>query len=64
MLGGVCAGGFAEQVQYVQAPAVDYGAMAPVLVVLGAACLSVLVEALVARSARWAVQVALTLLTL
>ncbi|MGH3825806.1 MAG: NADH-quinone oxidoreductase subunit NuoN [Pseudonocardiaceae bacterium] len=49
---------------HVQAPSVDYGAMAPVLVVLGAACLSVLVEAFVPRSARWFVQVALTLLTL
>ncbi|MGH3853943.1 MAG: proton-conducting transporter membrane subunit, partial [Pseudonocardiaceae bacterium] len=38
--------------------------MAPVLVVLGAACLSVLVEAFVPRSARWWAQVALTLLTL
>ena len=52
------------QVQHVTAPAVDYGAIAPILVVLGAACLSVLVEAFVARSARWSAQVALTLLTL
>jgi len=60
----VLGGAFATQVPHVQAPAVDYGAMAPVLVVLGAACLSVLVEAFVARSARWWAQVALTLLTL
>ncbi|MGH3820376.1 MAG: NADH-quinone oxidoreductase subunit N, partial [Pseudonocardiaceae bacterium] len=56
--------GFAAQVPHVQAPAVDYGAIAPVLVVLGAACLSVLVEAFVPRSGRWSAQVALTLLTL
>jgi NADH-quinone oxidoreductase subunit N len=55
---------FLAQVPHVHAPSVDYGAIAPVLVVLGAGCLSVLVEAFVARSARWSVQVALTLLTL
>jgi NADH-quinone oxidoreductase subunit N len=64
VLGGEFLGGFPAQVLNVQAPAVDYGAIAPVLVVLGAACLSVLVEAFVARSARWSAQVALTLLTL
>ncbi|HEY3896317.1 MAG TPA: NADH-quinone oxidoreductase subunit NuoN [Pseudonocardiaceae bacterium] len=48
----------------VQAPTVAYGAIAPILIVLGAACLSVLVEAFVPRSARWGSQVALTLLTL
>ncbi|HWR48627.1 MAG TPA: NADH-quinone oxidoreductase subunit NuoN [Pseudonocardiaceae bacterium] len=57
-------GGFLAQVPQVQAPAVDYGAIAPVLLVLGAACISVLVEAFVARPARWSAQVALTLLTL
>ncbi|MGH3868997.1 MAG: NADH-quinone oxidoreductase subunit NuoN [Pseudonocardiaceae bacterium] len=55
---------FLVQVPHVHVPSVDYGAIAPVLVVLGAGCLSVLVEAFVARSARWSVQVALTLLTL
>jgi NADH-quinone oxidoreductase subunit N len=57
-------GGFLAQVPLVQAPAVDYGAIAPVLVVFGAACLSVLVEAFVPRSARWSAQVGLSLLTL
>jgi NADH-quinone oxidoreductase subunit N len=52
------------QVQHVTAPAIDYGAIAPILVVLGAACVSVLVEAFVARPARWSAQVVLTLLTL
>src|ERR1700712_5029798 len=56
--------GVAAQVPHLQAPTVDYGAIAPVLIVLGAACLSVLVEAFVARPARWSAQVALTLLTL
>jgi len=64
VLGGRFLGEFLAQVPHVQAPAVDYGAIAPVLVVLGAACISVLVEAFVARSARWSAQVVLTLLTL
>jgi NADH-quinone oxidoreductase subunit N len=52
------------QAQPVQMPGVDYGAIAPMLIVLGAACLSVLVEAFVSRPARWSAQVGLTLLTL
>ncbi len=64
MLGGEAGVGVVAQVPHLQAPTVDYGAIAPVLIVLGAACLSVLVEAFVARSARWSTQVALTLLTL
>ncbi len=69
MLGGGFQAGLVAQVPQVQvpqvqAPTVDYGAIAPVLIVLGAACLSVLVEAFVSRSARWSAQVALTLLTL
>ena len=46
------------------APGVDYGAISPLLIVLGAACLGVLVEAFVPRASRWATQVGLTLLTL
>ena len=64
MLGGGFLGGFLAQVPLLQAPAVDFGAIAPVLVVLGAACLSVLVEAFVPRSARWSAQVGLSLLAL
>ncbi|HEY6425184.1 MAG TPA: NADH-quinone oxidoreductase subunit NuoN [Pseudonocardiaceae bacterium] len=56
--------GFLAQVPLLQAPAVDYGALAPVLLVLGMACASVLVEAFVPRTARWSAQVGLTLLTL
>ena len=52
------------QAQQVEAPAIDYGAVAPVLVVLGAACAGVLVEAFFPRHQRWPVQVALTLLAL
>ncbi|HET9255721.1 MAG TPA: proton-conducting transporter membrane subunit, partial [Pseudonocardiaceae bacterium] len=55
---------FVTQTPRLHAPAIDYGAIAPILIVLTAACLSVLVEAFVTRSARWSAQVALTLLTL
>ncbi|MDQ3885471.1 MAG: NADH-quinone oxidoreductase subunit N, partial [Actinomycetota bacterium] len=48
----------------VAAPVIDYGAIAPVLIVLGAACAGVLVEAFVPQHQRWSVQVTLTLLTL
>ena len=34
-------------------PPVDYGALAPLLVVLGAACAAVLVEAFLPRHQRW-----------
>ncbi len=64
MLGAEFLGAFPAQAPRLQAPEIDYGAIAPILVVLGAACLSVLVEAFVVRSARWSTQVALTLLTL
>ncbi|KOX33860.1 NADH:ubiquinone oxidoreductase subunit N [Saccharothrix sp. NRRL B-16348] len=47
-----------------QAPEIDYGAVAPLLIVLGAACLSVLFEAFLPKGQRWAAQVVLTLLTL
>lgn len=53
-----------ELAQGLQAPDIDYLAVAPVLVVLGAACVSVLVEAFLPRAQRWSVQVALSLLTL
>jgi NADH-quinone oxidoreductase subunit N len=55
---------FLSQVERLQAPEIDYGAVAPLLIVLGAACLSVLFEAFLPKSQRWAAQVVLTLLTL
>jgi NADH-quinone oxidoreductase subunit N len=45
----------------VTAPPIDYAALAPLLVVLAAACASVLVEAFLPRHQRWPVQVALSL---
>ena len=64
MLDSELLGGLLSQVPRVSMPAVDYGAIAPLLVVLGMACISVLVEAFVPRSARWSAQVALSLLAL
>ncbi len=43
-------------------PPIDYAALAPMLILFGVACLGVLVEAFVPRSARYVVQVALALL--
>lgn len=48
----------------VSAPSVAYAALSPLLILLGAACLGVLVEAFVPRASRWASQVALTLVAL
>lgn len=45
-------------------PSVAYGALSPLLVLLGAACVGVLVEAFVPRASRWAAQVAVTLAAL
>ncbi|MFI9007145.1 NADH-quinone oxidoreductase subunit NuoN [Actinosynnema sp. NPDC053489] len=53
-----------QNVERLQAPEIDYGAVAPLLIVLGAACLSVLLEAFLPKGQRWAAQVVLTLLTL
>jgi NADH-quinone oxidoreductase subunit N len=45
-------------------PSVAYFALSPMLVILGAACAGVLVEAFLPRHQRWAAQVSLTLLAL
>ncbi|WP_367134695.1 NADH-quinone oxidoreductase subunit NuoN [Saccharothrix sp. HUAS TT1] len=55
---------FLSQVERLQAPEIDYAAVAPLLIVLGAACLSVLFEAFLPKSQRWASQVGLTLVAL
>jgi NADH-quinone oxidoreductase subunit N len=46
------------------APPIDYAAIAPLLIVLGAACIAVLVEAFLPRHQRWPAQVALTVVAL
>ncbi|GAA2809895.1 NADH-quinone oxidoreductase subunit NuoN [Saccharopolyspora taberi] len=50
--------------QGVEVPLIDYAAILPVLVILGAACVGVLVEAFLPRHQRWSVQVGLSLLAL
>jgi NADH-quinone oxidoreductase subunit N len=55
---------YLAQVEQVTAPPIDWGAMAPLLVVLGAACVAVLVEAFLPRHQRWPVQVALSIAAL
>ncbi|MBQ6644927.1 MAG: NADH-quinone oxidoreductase subunit NuoN [Saccharopolyspora sp.] len=50
--------------QQIKPPPIDYAAITPVLIVLGAACVGVLVEAFVPRRGRWSSQVALSLLSL
>jgi NADH-quinone oxidoreductase subunit N len=54
----------ADPTAYIKAPSISYTALAPVLIVLGAACLGVLVEALVPRAQRYVAQVSLTVLAL
>ncbi len=47
-----------------EAPAIDYGALMPVLVIFTAACLAVLVEAFLPRYQRWPAQVVLSVLAI
>jgi NADH-quinone oxidoreductase subunit N len=46
------------------APPIDYAAIAPLLIVLGAACVAVLVEAFLPRHQRWPAQVVLSVVAL
>lgn len=48
----------------IKAPSISYAALLPILIVLGAACLGVLVEAVVPRERRFVSQLSLTLLAL
>lgn len=48
----------------IQLPAIDYGALAPMLILFGVACVGVLVEALAPRRTRNAVQLTLALLAI
>ncbi|MDQ3707894.1 MAG: NADH-quinone oxidoreductase subunit N, partial [Actinomycetota bacterium] len=52
------------QVTEVQSPTIEYGLLAPMLVVFGAAVLGVLVEAFLPRTVRYPVQVVLSLAAL
>ena len=48
----------------IQVPAIDYGALLPLLVILTAACLAVLVEAFLPRYQRWPAQVVLSVVAI
>jgi NADH-quinone oxidoreductase subunit N len=50
-----------QPVPPVDAVPIDYGAISPMLIVFGAACIAVLVEAFLPRHQRWPVQVTLAL---
>ena len=45
-------------------PPIDYGAVAPLLIILGAACVAVLIEAFLPRHQRWPAQVVLSIVAL
>src|SRR5262245_14458504 len=48
----------------IQVPRLDYAALSPMLILFGAACVGVLVEAFVSRRARYLTQMVLTLFSL
>lgn len=48
----------------IQAPSISYAALAPILIVLGAACVGILLEAVVPRAQRFNAQLTLTLAAL
>ncbi|MBN6036170.1 NADH-quinone oxidoreductase subunit NuoN [Amycolatopsis sp. 195334CR] len=48
----------------ISAPAIDYAAILPILIILGAACVSVLFEAFLIKHQRWSAQVILSLLAI
>ena len=54
----------APGVATIQAPSIAYHAIAPILIVLGVACLGVLVEAFVPRDERYAAQMFLAVVGL
>ncbi|WP_199431039.1 NADH-quinone oxidoreductase subunit NuoN [Qaidamihabitans albus] len=54
----------AQQPTNLDAPGIDYAAILPILIILGAACLGVLLEAFLPKHQRWSGQVALSLLAL
>src|SRR5699024_10464013 len=49
---------------HVDVPGIDYAAILPLLIILGAACLGVLLEAFLPQRYRWSSQVTLSLLAL
>jgi NADH-quinone oxidoreductase subunit N len=54
----------AQQPSPIAIPSINYPAVLPMLIILGAACVSVLFEAFLPRAARWGMQVALSLVAI
>ncbi|MEU6641100.1 NADH-quinone oxidoreductase subunit NuoN [Saccharomonospora sp. NPDC046836] len=54
----------AQQADRIATPAIDYAAILPMLIILGAACVGVLFEAFLPKHQRWPGQVTLSLLAL
>ncbi|PXY35152.1 NADH-quinone oxidoreductase subunit NuoN [Prauserella sp. PE36] len=54
----------AQQADRIEAPAIDYAAILPMLIILGAACIGVLFEAFLPKHQRWPGQVVLSLLAI
>lgn len=54
----------AQQPERIDVPGIDYAAILPLLIILGAACLGVLLEAFLPQHQRWSSQVTLSLLAL
>jgi len=52
------------QLTPLSAPEINYGALLPILIILGAACAAVLVEAFLPRHQRWPSQVALSIVSI
>ncbi|MBV9921179.1 MAG: NADH-quinone oxidoreductase subunit NuoN [Pseudonocardia sp.] len=48
----------------IEVPAIDYGALLPLLIILAAACIAVLVEAFLPRYQRWPAQVVLSVVAI
>ncbi|GLZ30599.1 NADH-quinone oxidoreductase subunit N [Lentzea sp. NBRC 105346] len=55
---------FLAQVDKITPPEIAYAAVAPILIVLGAACVSVLLEAFLPKHQRWTAQLLLSLITI
>ncbi len=60
VVGSALAGVLADSTTPIAAPSLEYGALLPMLIVFGAACAGVLVEAFVARPNRFSLQLLLT----
>ena len=63
-LSGLVTAAGSDPTTYIQAPSIAYAALMPIFIVLGAALLGVLFEALLPRDYRYPAQLTLTILAL